>query len=94
MPSPNVLAAMDAMLMGILLGIVLVAHILRDYPKLTCKLFGHQPRYGWGNNKGGGYLRIKNMATDGMGCVHADLITDCQRCKYQNYRVGRIILPK
>jgi hypothetical protein len=64
------------------------------FNKLICKWFGHRPAYGYGRIEGAGYFRIRPGEKDGMGVVHADIISDCERCGYQNYRVGRIHLPK
>lgn len=56
---------------------------------LLCSLFGHVPEYGYGNYPGGGYFDIIRGAIDGVGRLHCELRTTCERCG-KKYTVGYI----
>jgi hypothetical protein len=60
---------------------------------LICKLFGHRPRFGYASIEGAGYFKVKSTVTDGIGRVHASLITECHRCGVV-YQVGMLHLPQ
>jgi hypothetical protein len=59
---------------------------------LICVIFGHRPKFGYGNQEGEGYFRVLAFITDGMGIRHAELYCACERCGV-NYQVGMIQLP-
>ena len=59
---------------------------------MICKMFGHQPAFGWYRKPGGGYFDIKYDSTDGLGIVHATLHCNCERCG-EKYQVGMVHVP-
>lgn len=60
-----------------------------------CKVFGHQPPIyadrGW-FSPGEEYAVVKGGYTDGVGRVHAEVISECPRCK-EKFKLCRIHIP-
>jgi hypothetical protein len=59
---------------------------------LLCKWFGHVPAYGYGDIPGYGYFEVSIGPMDGVGRIHANLYTHCERCGTR-YRIGMIHVP-
>lgn len=63
---------------------------------ILCKLFGHQPpvyaQTGW-YSPGQEYMKIRKGAIDAIGREHADIVSECPRCK-EIFKIGRIHLPE
>jgi len=64
--------------------------------KILCKIFGHLPpvyaKKGW-YSPGEEYAKVdSNIVTDGIGCRHAIVKSECPRCG-EEFKLCRIHLP-
>jgi hypothetical protein len=64
---------------------------------ILCLIFGHQPpvyaKKGW-FSPGQEYAKVsKNIQIDGIGRKHADIYSECPRCK-KEFRICKIHLPE
>jgi len=63
---------------------------------ILCKLFGHQPpvygKKGWWS-PGEEYAEVGNIMIDGIEREHANILSECPRCK-SKFKLCMIHLPK
>jgi len=63
---------------------------------ILCSIFGHKPpvyaKKGW-FSPGQEYAKVhKNITIDGIGRQHADVYSECPRCK-ESFKLCKIHLP-